>query len=583
MKSVFVCCLLFVISSFSLAQQSREAKLQQLKTRTDIKVTEIEKDILKLEHPHGKVLYKNIGDYIPNADNKINYSPTFDSTIIDLTTIDTTLYYHKYSFWQEVLIANIDPNGVIAGDINNNGRAELYGFVKDYTSNYSDIVVKELNNTGSFDSLHIYNNTLSSVAIYDINKDGNQELHLRRQEQDTINNYPLDKQLYFCKESDSSLAYNLSFIFQVPGGSESQLLQRYYDLDDNNSTDILYINNVKRQLRIYQYNSIINNFDSVYSFDYSNIDEWFEGFPIGDFDQDGNTEFFIGGASGQVYGFENNNGSYLNTFIGQVETNNAFLNTETDDIDGNGKKEFWIGGDSFHNGVPITRLTCFEAKGNNSYEAVAKIDILGFFSFYGFNMLALDVDKDGVDELVLCLDQTFIILKFKGSPGQHSYEVYYIKQNERALKGENSVYWNASMYDINSDGQEEILITSDNVIDNSEIIFFTIILKPVKPVNIDGVEYHDLSYELFQNYPNPFNSTTQIKFSLEKESNVSLTVYNLTGQKVRTLVDDKLNLGEYWIAWDGRDDWGMPVSSGIYLYRMKADNYSELRKMILSK
>jgi len=64
---------------------------------------------------------------------------------------------------------------------------------------------------------------------------------------------------------------------------------------------------------------------------------------------------------------------------------------------------------------------------------------------------------------------------------------------------------------------------------------------------------------------------------------VSLTVYNLTGQKVRTLVDDKLNLGEYWIAWDGRDDWGMPVSSGIYLYRMKADNYSELRKMILSK
>ena len=135
MKSVFVCCLLFVISSFSLAQQSREAKLQQLKTRTDIKVTEIEKDILKLEHPHGKVLYKNIGDYIPNADNKINYSPTFDSTIIDLTTIDTTLYYHKYSFWQEVLIANIDPNGVIAGDINNNGRAELYGFVKDYTSN----------------------------------------------------------------------------------------------------------------------------------------------------------------------------------------------------------------------------------------------------------------------------------------------------------------------------------------------------------------------------------------------------------------------------------------------------------------
>jgi hypothetical protein len=90
-------------------------------------------------------------------------------------------------------------------------------------------------------------------------------------------------------------------------------------------------------------------------------------------------------------------------------------------------------------------------------------------------------------------------------------------------------------------------------------------------------------FKLTQNYPNPFNSTTRIKFSLEKASNVNLTVYNLVGQKVRTLVEAKLDLGEYWIAWDGRDDWGMPVSSGIYLYRMKTDNYSELRKMILSK
>ncbi|HPC35626.1 MAG TPA: T9SS type A sorting domain-containing protein [Candidatus Marinimicrobia bacterium] len=90
-------------------------------------------------------------------------------------------------------------------------------------------------------------------------------------------------------------------------------------------------------------------------------------------------------------------------------------------------------------------------------------------------------------------------------------------------------------------------------------------------------------FKLNQNYPNPFNSSTRIKFSLEKESNVNITIYNLTGQKVRTLVDAKLNLGEYQIAWDGRDDWGMPVSSGIYLYRMKTDNYSELRKMILSK
>ena len=193
-KKLIICFLLILLGSFVLAQ-SKEEKLVQLKTRSDLKVTEVQKDILKLEYPNGKVIYKNIADYhYPESSiQKPVYSPTYDSTIIDLTTIDTTLYYNKYSFWQEVLIANIDPNGVIVGDINNNGRAELYGFVKDYTSNYSDIVVKELNNIGSFDSLHIYANTLSSVAIYDINEDGNQELHLRRQEQDTINNYPIEK------------------------------------------------------------------------------------------------------------------------------------------------------------------------------------------------------------------------------------------------------------------------------------------------------------------------------------------------------------------------------------------------------
>jgi len=584
MSKIFVCCLLFVLSDSFFAQQSKEEKLQQLKNKSDIKVTEVEKDLLRLEYPNGKVMYKNIGNYqYPESGiQKQDFSPTYDSTTIDLTTIDTTLYYQKYKFWQEVLIANIEPGGVVVGDINNNGRAELYGFVKDYPSGYSDVVIKELNESGTFNLLHTYENTNRATTIYDVNKDGNQELQLRREQQDTINNYPVDMQLYFSKEMDTSLAYNLSMIFQVPGESEPQFFNRYYDLDEDELTDNLYINVAKRQMRIYEYNPIINNFDSVYSFDYSNIDDWFEGFPIGDFDGDGKPEFFIGGASGQVYGFESNNGSYQNTWIGQVETHNAFLYAVTNDIDGNGKKEFWVGGDIFINGTPTTRLTCFEANGNNSYEAVARIDILGFFSFYGFNMLALDVDNDGVDELVLCLDQTFIILKFKGSAGQHSYELYYIKQNERALNGENSVYWNASMYDINSDGQAEILITSDNVIDNSAIRFFTIILKPVKPDNIDEEEDHNLSYELFQNYPNPFNSATQVKFELKRSSNTTLKVYNILGKEIVTLLDNYLPSGKYTVNWEAKDK-SNSIPSGIYFIELNAGDFKKTIKTVLLK
>jgi len=69
MKSIFVrkilwiCCLLFIVGSFSYAQISREEKLLQLKNRDDIKVTEIEESLLKIEYPNGKVLIKNIADY----------------------------------------------------------------------------------------------------------------------------------------------------------------------------------------------------------------------------------------------------------------------------------------------------------------------------------------------------------------------------------------------------------------------------------------------------------------------------------------------------------------------------------------
>jgi hypothetical protein len=63
MKLKLVCCLFFVVSSFSLAQLSKEEKIEQLINRDDIKVTEIEKDLLRIEYSNGKVLYKNISDY----------------------------------------------------------------------------------------------------------------------------------------------------------------------------------------------------------------------------------------------------------------------------------------------------------------------------------------------------------------------------------------------------------------------------------------------------------------------------------------------------------------------------------------
>jgi len=149
MKKLIVVIVLSNVLVF--AQTSKEEKLQQLKSREDVEVTEVEKDLLKIEYPNGKVIIKNVADYKPSATNKVTYSYNYDSTIIDLTNIDTTLYYQKYSFWQEVLISNrVFP---IIGDINGNGRVELYGFEKDYTTDYTSVVAKEMNLNGTFDSV----------------------------------------------------------------------------------------------------------------------------------------------------------------------------------------------------------------------------------------------------------------------------------------------------------------------------------------------------------------------------------------------------------------------------------------------
>lgn len=91
------------------------------------------------------------------------------------------------------------------------------------------------------------------------------------------------------------------------------------------------------------------------------------------------------------------------------------------------------------------------------------------------------------------------------------------------------------------------------------------------------------SYQLFQNYPNPFNPRTTIKYQVPQTSRVSLVIYNLLGQRVRTLVKATQQSGTYQVDWDGRDEWGNSVASGIYFFRLAAGPYARIRKMTLLK
>ena len=88
---------------------------------------------------------------------------------------------------------------------------------------------------------------------------------------------------------------------------------------------------------------------------------------------------------------------------------------------------------------------------------------------------------------------------------------------------------------------------------------------------------------LLENSPNPFNPSTTIRYTLPEVSKVKLTIYNALGQKIRVLVDVPQTTGSYKVQWDGRDDSGRPVASGLYLYRLDAGLNVVVRKMMLIK
>ncbi len=121
---------------------------------------------------------------------------------------------------------------------------------------------------------------------------------------------------------------------------------------------------------------------------------------------------------------------------------------------------------------------------------------------------------------------------------------------------------------------------------NPFILDSTLIRRAYFPPVIGIGEHNPVvagDFTLYQNYPNPFNPSTVISYQLAVNSNVTLKIYNTLGQEIITLTDQRLRPGTYSVQWNGRDKNNRPVSSGVYLYRLKTDNQTEIKKLILLK
>ena len=134
------------------------------------------------------------------------------------------------------------------------------------------------------------------------------------------------------------------------------------------------------------------------------------------------------------------------------------------------------------------------------------------------------------------------------------------------------------------------------VLENCELVVFVqahqtrevlqaakIKLTNFEMVDIDEQAELPFKFNLSQNYPNPFNAKTSISYTIAEAGQVTLDIFDIRGRKVRTAFSGMQNPGNYHIIWDGLDDSGKPVASGLYLYRLNTEGKSVSKKMIFMK
>jgi hypothetical protein len=119
---------------------------------------------------------------------------------------------------------------------------------------------------------------------------------------------------------------------------------------------------------------------------------------------------------------------------------------------------------------------------------------------------------------------------------------------------------------------------TDKKVQNAEVVDVSLLTGIGEPFN--GVP---TIFAISQNYPNPFNPTTTFDYAVSTQAFVAIKVYNLLGQEVRTLVSQEMEVGVHQTAWDGKDNVGAEVPTGMYLYKMIAGGFSETKKMMFLK
>ncbi|KQC03897.1 MAG: hypothetical protein APR54_02230 [Candidatus Cloacimonas sp. SDB] len=299
----------------------------------------------------------------------------------------------------------------------------------------------------------------------------------------------------------------------------------------------------------------------------------YQGPTVANIDSDPDPEVIVGISNGSLMAFEHNGDLLFSRDLGCVIKGGIVVA----DIDADGNNDIILvsnSGDIYVVDNTGSDIGVFPIDVGNSVDSTP---------------ILADMDANGTFEIIFGDNFGYL----------HSYDVTGVETENFPINLENAIKVSAAIADLDGDGDAEIVVPNQygyyaidylNPVPNERIAWSSFkrnlqrtnsAFDPTTGSNNNNTP--NLISSLGKNYPNPFNPTTTIHFILKNEDFTEVSIYNIRGQKVKTLHAETLKAGSHSVKWDGRDDSGNAVATGIYFYKLQTSDYIAARKMIMMK